>query len=143
MFKAVYKYCDKSNTEGKTKIISPEDMGLDNDSLVEAYDALVEKMKRPPYSLFESGITAMSSSLEKQRDVFINSDLDKKAIVISRILSGLHCNPETSDLSVIGGSKNTAIIQPMDKLKDSIQIHIINQSVTGLFENYSPDLRKI
>ena len=62
--------------------------------------------------------------------------LKDKAKVINEIITMLRCDiTTTADLSLIGGSKNAGNMAVSKNTVGKSKVVMVNQSVTGLFEN--------
>ena len=63
-------------------------------------------------------------------------DLTKKIKVLNEIITMLRCDNETkADLTLIGGTKNAGNMAVNKNTVGRSKLVLINQSVTGLFEN--------
>lgn len=107
---------------------------INNDNNLILYDLLSYKIKNTIYkSKFEKVFICMSSGREK----FILLDLDEQCYIINEILKILHCNVVTGDLKLLGGSGQSGTVtinSALSNIKNVKSIKLINQSVTGLFE---------
>lgn len=107
---------------------------INSDNNLILYDLLSYKIKNTIYkSKFEKVFICMSSGREK----FILLDLDEQCYIINEILKILHCNVVTGDLKLLGGSGQSGTVtinSALSNIKNVKSIKLINQSVTGLFE---------
>ena len=107
---------------------------INNDNNLILYDLLSYKIKNTIYkSKFEKVFICMSYGREK----FILLDLDEQCYIINEILKILHCNVVTGDLKLLGGSGQSGTVtinSALSNIKNVKSIKLINQSVTGLFE---------
>lgn len=115
---------------------------LDNikdQDLLDLYDNLLWKLK---YSIFSNRKTNLSEVIEKGRDIFIVLSINDKVFVIKEILLLFKSVNNGVDLSLIGNinKKTNKPIPSAGKSTVSKKINdkefkLINQSITGLFEN--------
>ena len=78
-----------------------------------------------------------SDLLEKRREEFVLCSPEKQCYVLNEILKILHANVLSGDLELIGEKPNTGVMLTkamFSEIKDVHSIKLINQSVTGLFE---------
>ena len=93
-------------------------------------------------SIFANRIKNLSEVVEAGRDLFINLDIEDKAFVVKEMLLLFQSINNGVDLRLIGNiNKNTK--KPikasgktlLSKKLDYKEVKLINQSITGLFEN--------
>lgn len=105
---------------------------MTNDELIELYDDVVTKLlttyaKRP---------SNQGKLMKENRENFAAITLKEKAILLNGALSMLRCDVETkADLSAVGGSKNAGVMVVNKNTVGKSQLILVNQSVTGLYEN--------
>lgn len=108
--------------------------GISPEKNIELYDLLLEKMTTTVYRNFTG---AVQKTLEKGRENFVGLKPGDQCFVLCEIINILRSNVLTGDLGKIGGAKkagsftNNSLIL---KEGDSVKTELINQSVTGLFE---------
>ena len=74
--------------------------------------------------------------LKENQEVFKRLSLAYKAKLINEIITMLRCDiATTSDLKLINGSKNAGNMAISKNTIGKSKLILINQSVTGLFEN--------
>lgn len=122
---------------------------LDNikdQDLLDLYDNLLYKLK---YSIFSNRIKNLSEIVENGRDIFINLSTEDKVFVLNEILLLFQSINNGVDLSLIGNvnKKTNKPIKAsgktlLSKRLNYQEIKLINQSITGLFEN-EVDLLKL
>lgn len=115
---------------------------LDNikdQGLLDLYDNLLWKLK---CSIFSNRKTNLSEVIEKGRDIFIVLSINDKVFVIKEILLLFQSVNNGVDLSLIGNiNKKTNKPIPsagkatVPKKINEKEFKLINQSITGLFEN--------
>ena len=101
--------------------------------MIVLYDVLTEKLG----SIYRQRPANQYETLVKNRENFVGLDkLKDKAKVINEIVTMLRCDiATTSDLSLIGGSKNAGNMAVSKNTVGKSKVVMVNQSVTGLFEN--------
>lgn len=120
-------------TKHKDREIIPRD-NISAEENTELYDVLTGKMLNTVLSVRFSGI---GKKLEKRREKFVLCSPEEQCCVLNEILKILHANVLSGDLSLIGESPNTGTMKinaKLSEIKDVHSIKLINQSVTGLFE---------
>ena len=128
--RCIEKYLDKNvNYEPNDELD-----GINHVKLNELYDVLNSKLK----TIYKNRPANISSKLDKQREEFINlCALKDKVNVIKEILNSLRCNNNTtSNLKILGEGANVGNIAINKNTLGKKDIQFVNQSVTGLFENY-------
>lgn len=125
-----------------TKLLeSPEDHtitefdGVSFDENIDLFDSLVNKMCN---TILKVKYSDMGKKINQKRDVFVSLDLRTQCFVLNEILKILHCNVLMGDLSKIGLAKKSGALTSnsvLTEIKNAKSIYLVNQSVTGLFEN--------
>lgn len=106
-----------------------------NETNIEIYDLIVDKTTN---SVLKIKFEVLNNILVSGRDKFINLNIKEQCEIIMQILSILHCNVNTGNLILIGGSGQSGTIKLnsiISKIGNVSSIKLINQSVTGLYEN--------
>ncbi len=118
--------------------------GINRESNMELFDVLTAKTEAAPFNIIFSNIGA---KIKAGRDSFLALSLTEQAIVLTNILSVFKTGRSAGcDLKLIGASSNAGIFtlnSNIAKIKGEHEIHIIDQSPTGLFEKRSADLLKL
>ncbi len=105
---------------------------ISSDDLISIYDELTEKLlnaycKRP---------ANQGKFLGEKREKFICLSPMEQMKLVNEIITMLRCDIETKcDLTSIGGSKNAGNMAVNKNTVGKSKLILINQSVTGLFEN--------
>ena len=82
------------------------------------------------------GFFMFSYDTTVNRESFLNLTLREQLETVNQILSMLRCDIDTkADLSLVGGSKNAGVMHKNKNTVGENKIILVNQSVTGLFEN--------
>ena len=106
--------------------------GLFAESLACLYDEFTEKL----CGVYQKRPANQGNLLIKNREKFLSLSLREKVIVLNQILSMLRCDiASTADLTLISGSKMAGNIAVNKNTMGKSNLVLINQSVTGLFEN--------
>ncbi len=106
--------------------------GFDDSMLLSLYDALTEKLG----TVYAGRPANKSRDLRSKREQFVELSLKNKAKVVNEILNMLRCDAATkADISAIGEVKNAGSISVNKNTLGKSKLILINQSVTGLFEN--------
>lgn len=98
------------------------------------YDLLIDKIEN---SVFKVKYGKLCSDMLSGREKFESLNIKEQFVVLNEILKILHCNVVTGDLKLIGGSGKSGIVSvnsAISNIKGIKSIKIINQSITGLFE---------
>lgn len=105
--------------------------GITKEENLRVYDMLLKKQME---TIYNKRPASQVKTLVNGRENFINSSLEEQCIVLNEILHLLQCKPLTADLSLINGSKNAGSFKINKVITNAKNAMLINQSVTGLFE---------
>lgn len=114
--------------------VDPKFDRLNNADLISLYDVFTEKL----LTIYKNRPANQGKKLEYDREKFIELKSDKeRAKVLNEILTMLRCDiATTADLSLLGeGSHIGNIAINKNTLSNKSKLVLINQSVTGVFEN--------
>ena len=109
--------------------------GISDQENIALFDELVYKMTE---TVFKVKFSSMGAKIAENRDKFIQLSLKDQCTVLREILRMLHANALKADLSLIGLASKAGTVKSnaeLSAVKEAKSIRIINQSVTGLFEN--------
>lgn len=114
-------------------IVEEEYDKINNQILDGLYDTLLDKMKGP----YKNRPASQVKNLESVRETFIKSEnLLEKCKVIDNMLQLLRCDIRTSaDLSYVDKGSRAGECSMSKNTLGKSKIKLINQSVTGIFEN--------
>lgn len=101
---------------------------------LDIYDAISNKLNN---TIFNVKFEKLATTLVNKKDVFENLSIYEQCLVLMQLLTILHSNVRTGDLSLLGESKQSGTVTVGNKIAKSKAINsfkIIHQSVTGLFE---------
>lgn len=131
--KKIVNYLNKCLELKREKEITEHD-GITFENNVILYDALRDKLNNTVLNV-KFGNTA--NAMKNKKDVFIGLSLKEQCDVLIQILNILHANVRSGDLSLLGESKQSGIVTTGSKIahtKNVKSFKVINQSITGLFE---------
>lgn len=106
--------------------------GFDAIALEQLYDELTDKLQ----TAYSQRPANQGELLQGKREKFLSLTLREKAIVLNQILIMLRCDiATTADLTLIDGVKMAGNMAVSKNTIGKSKLILINQSVTGLFEN--------
>ena len=127
--KNILKYIDRcKNSNNKELPIDEHYDGITKDTNLDLYNHLIYKMNNSVFAYRPSKIGTLSNSEEFQK-----LTIYEQCFAINNLLELFKCVQARTDLSLINGSTNSGIIRINNKIT-GLNIKLINQSVTGLFE---------
>lgn len=128
VIRKIEKYLDKNkNYDASEKF---DRISLEETERV--YDGLTEKL----INVYAQRPANQGELLKEKRQVFLELILTERIKLINQIITMLRCDIETkADLTAIGGSKNAGNIAVNKNTIGKSKLVLVNQSVTGLFEN--------
>lgn len=131
--KKIANYLNKCVELKREKEITQHDgITLENNLLL--YDALTYKLTDTVLNVkFSNTANAMNA----KREIFKKITLKEQCDVLMQILNIVHNNVRTGDLSLLGEAKKSGTVTTSSKIAPSKNVKsfkIINQSITGLFE---------
>lgn len=107
------------------------DVSLKNN--IELYKVLINKHK---YGVFRKRPNPIGDKLENRYTVFIEKNVDEQIKVLNQILNATAIVPAgKADLTIINESKSTGEMKIGKKIDSKNRIILINQSVTGIYED--------
>ncbi len=108
---------------------------LSTDENIVLFDLLCDKMTK---TLLKVKFEVLGKKIVAGRELFDSLSIEKQCKVIMEILKILHANVMTGDLSDINGAGKAGVTTTnsiISEIKGVKSIKLINQSITGLFEN--------
>lgn len=106
---------------------------------IKIYNVLCEKHNK---SIFAKRPNPVGDKLISDKNKFMKLSLEKQVEVLLQILRLTIIGKTSADLRLMGESKETGVMFISKKVSDAEEFILINQSVTGLYEN-EVDLMKI
>lgn len=131
--KSVLKYLQRNSNrkDKKTDLLINEYDGITIDQNLALYDAFLNKHR---ISIYKYRPSNQIAKLEQGREKFLTLNLEKQCIVLGEILHLFQCKSLTSDLRLIGGSKEAGRTLINKKISSYDSAKLIHQSPTGIFE---------
>ncbi|MGB5824123.1 MAG: type II CRISPR RNA-guided endonuclease Cas9 [Proteocatella sp.] len=136
--KRVMKYVERVKLAKKEIPITSYDK-LNSQENLKIYDIYLYKLKN---TVYQKRLSSQISRFEEGRDIFIALTLENQCKFLANAINLFKCNSVAADLSLINGPKSAGIIVMNNKIDNNLNIKIINQSLTGLFEK-TVDFKKI
>lgn len=125
------------------KITKEIERGSDNNELelneyiikednLKLYDVLTDKHLN---QIYKKRPNPVGEKLVQWREKFIELSLSEQLSVLTQILQLSQLTNQGADLTAIGGVKKTGVATLNKVISDKLEFKLINQSVTGLYEN--------
>lgn len=105
---------------------------LSGEKNIELYEVLLEKHNN---TIFNKKPNPIGEKLNSGKEKFIKLDLKSQINILSEIIKLTSVGIVSGDLSLIGGAAKAGIILISKNITDSKECMLINQSITGLYEN--------
>jgi CRISPR-associated endonuclease Csn1 len=129
--KKISNYLIKCNELKKEKEVTKYDE-LSAEENLDLFDTLINKMSK---TIFAVKFGKLGNTLTDKRDEFESLSLYSQCYTLMQIINILHANVLSGDLTALGEAKKSGITTISNKLQSSYKsAKIINQSITGLFE---------
>lgn len=127
--KNIFKYMDlKKIYKNATLYLHDE---FNENALVRLYDVFLNKLATTVYNFF---YTKQADELHAGRESFLALSAEEKCVFLSEFSHLFQCQSALADLHACGGSRNAGRIQLRMNVSDYNNLYIINQSVTGFFQ---------
>ncbi|MGL5258445.1 MAG: type II CRISPR RNA-guided endonuclease Cas9 [Proteocatella sp.] len=136
--KKLTKYVERNKQYKKEFEITEYDKITKAENL-KIYDIYLEKLKN---TVYKERLSSQIKTFENGRDIFIELSVEEQVKLLVNALNLFKCSSVAADLSFIKGAKSAGILVMNNKIDSDLNIKIINQSPTGLFEQVV-DLQKI
>jgi CRISPR-associated endonuclease Csn1 len=120
----IEKFCEKS--EISADITKEKNMLL--------YKTLMEKHNLELFKHRLSSIGKIGNALKDGWEKFQQLAIEDQCYILYQILLLSSINETKADLSKIGGAKNADVITVSETLSEKNHLYLINQSVTGIYE---------
>ena len=105
---------------------------LSDEKNIELYEVLSEKHNN---TIFNKKPNPIGEKLNSGKEKFIKLDLKSQIKILSEIIKLTSVGIVSGDLSLIGGAAIAGKILISKNITDSKECMLINQSITGLYEN--------
>lgn len=127
----IEKFIDKYDKNGKLEVNEEFDK-ITREDVLELYDEFILKLR----GTYKARPSNQAATLESNRENFLALTLTEKVRVLNQILTMLRCDTENkANLEDIGGSKFAGSMVVNKNTLGKSHLMLVNQSVTGLFEN--------
>ncbi len=129
--KSIFKFFE-INKANKNPIVKKAD-GISAEKNITLYKLLSDKMRNTIYKVL---FFDLGENLAKAAVIFENLSIEKQCQILRDLIKILHCNAEFGDLKALGISSNGKIRKGCNISENRFKsVKLINQSVTGLYEN--------
>lgn len=130
--KKIEKYIARNQSSGAKELLLISDQeGLSQQQNIQLYDKLYQKQKDTIYQYRPAN---QLKTLEKGREIFIELSCEEQCIVLNEVLNLMRCKPITANLKLLNSGKSVGSVKCDKVISNCWQVKLINQSVTGLFE---------
>lgn len=138
--KKIIKYLNRVKLAKKDLPVNKYDE-LDTENNIRVYDMLRDKISDTIYNVM---LNNQVKNLDNGKETFNKLEIGKQCEVLGQILKFFNCDRQLTDLSLICGGKNKTVgnLSISKDITKYIEVKIINQSITGLFEE-EVDLLKL
>lgn len=109
-----------------------KDADINKSNNIKLYDVLKEKHMM---SIYSKRPNPVGDKLSEWQDKFEGLSMSRQIYVLLQILQLSQLTNSGADLCDIGGVKKTGVATLNKKISDKFEFRLINQSVTGLYEN--------
>lgn len=135
--KKVVKFNLRRKENKDVKITEKDE--LNAEILLQLYDTFLWKIQNTIYGI---RLSAQEKTLNEKRETFRNLPLEEQTLVLYEVLHMFQCQSVSANLKAIGGPGNAGILVMSNNITKCNQISIINQSLTGIYEQ-EIDLLKV
>ena len=112
--------------------IDPRHDGISAESNIRLYDEFVRKAQLP---LYQKRPLCQTKLIAEGRERFLSLPLEDQCIVIANLVLYFGMGGGRSDLSLLGGSKNSGVLVHNSMFRaNGKKLRILDRSITGLFE---------
>lgn len=129
--KFVERAGEKRRSKEELKVNSRYDKITAEENL-ELYDAYLDKLKN---SLYSKRLASQIAIFEAGREKFIRLSIENQCELLVNALNMFGTKGLASDTRLIGGSASAGLLVMSKTLKPDMKIKIVNQSITGMFDN--------
>lgn len=129
ILKKILKFVNRQKENKDVKIIPNDE--ITNSDLLMLYDTFLNKLEHTVYNV---RLSSQVNTLTNKRETFCELSMEEKCIILSEILHMFQCKSCSSNLKLIGGSASVGILKISNGISKYNQVSIINQSITGIFQ---------
>ena len=130
ILKKVVKYVTRKK-ENKDVVLNQRDE-LTEEMLVKLYDTFIDKIQNTVYGI---RLMTQAQTLTEKRENFLKLSCEDKCIVLNEILHMFQCQSGAANLKMIGGPGSAGLLYLNSNITKYKKLSIINQSVTGVYQN--------
>lgn len=128
-FKKVGKVCVDFKINKRAAI--SDKMELSAEDLQKVYEMFQDKLENTVYG---KRLAAQIDTLEKGKETFVQLSIQEQCLVLNEILHLFQCKSVLANLSLVGGSGQSGRIYLNSDISKQEHVLLINQSVTGFYE---------
>lgn len=129
-FKAVIKFNENRKANKNIRVSPLSKITKEGNSY--CFDLLYNKLVN---SIYSKKLSSQIAVFENGREKFVNLSLEDQCAFLANALVLFSCVAGTTDLSLIGGASQAGQYKFSGNITKTNNIFLINQSVTGIFEN--------
>ena len=129
ILKKVLKYTNRVKENKALKLTAWDE--LSEESLMKLYDVFLNKIRK---TIYGARLSAQEVTLREKRNVFEKITDEEKCLVLAEILHMFQCQSNSANLKLISGPGNAGILSLNRNITKYKKIFLINQSVTGIYE---------
>ena len=129
---------ERSSVKNSQVKISKWDGITETENMI-LYDEFIEKLEKTIYRFRPAN---QLNNLKKCKEIFKSLSVEEQCLVLNQIQLLFACKPITADLTLINCSKRAGNMAFSKNISSNDSVFMINQSITGLFEQ-KIDLLKI
>ena len=126
----IVKYVERCLSRKEELPVTEHD-GISREGNADMYDFFLSKCEQKVYSDL---LKNMRADMLNHRDKFEKMSILEQCKLLLEILKAFKCNAQTPSFSDLCGKGSVAIIKRSMSLNALKSAHLINQSITGLFE---------
>lgn len=123
------QYVKKLEKYGESKILGED---ISEEKNIALYELLAEKHQK---SIYAKRPNPVGEKLAKASEKFKQLKVSEQCEVLNQVLSLSAIGPAYADLSLIGGAPKSGVMRIAKNITDVKELLLVNQSVTGIFEN--------
>lgn len=135
--KLLEKFSLRKKNNAKAKIVVADNISVEKN--LSLYDELIKKLD---YSIYKFRNNNQAENLKKWRAKFEELSIEEQSYILLQVLLLFQNNNNGANLLLLGGGNSSGTCKKTNNLSNYNEFKLINQSITGLFEN-EVDLLKL
>lgn len=135
--KLLEKFSLRKKNNAKAKIVVADNISVEKN--LSLYDELINKLD---YSIYKFRNNNQADNLKKWRNKFKNLSIEDQCFILLQVLLLFQNFNNGINLVLFGGGNSSGTCKKTNNLSNYEEFKLINQSITGLFEN-EVDLLKL